>query len=571
MLLTYLLVSSIIGGIYTKLLISDSNPVGKELTKYFTNYQTPPTYDQRSCSFYTIPNTSSACGDLTDQLMSKNGCPNTIPADLQAENDYEALNIRSDFILLENTKDLTNVLSEMKKLSWKEKKRQIHFMFCTSVTNPQIFTNNSAYIWNEIGHRFAFIFVQNKLRVLIYNYYSNEVIDIANTKHSLEFTLENLNNLFGHKVVINIFRHPPLLDKENGTWIGEDYNFMKSVIEKYNATPSYEEVGDEKFTLVTKNLYNRKVDICGVSAVLYGYFNNVDHTYPHKWDQLVVIVPRSPKDGAHVLFITYGGYNKLLALTIISLTLTLVLISRVKMQNKSAVSYILEIWAIYNQVAVVTLEKKNFLIRFLQNLWIISSMILVIYFQSLLYSSLSTKTVINNITSLAELRESQLPLYISPAYNQVLPRDFGLSNQTIISDFNEIYGKLKNRTPGIAAIVTKSEAATYIYLSRNEDKGHFYYTIPQSILNCFNFYYIQRNSPLKTLLDRNLQLLRSDGYQERRTRIHETLHGENYYQNEVPTKTKLNLIYSFNLLILGLILSTIAFIGELFVHRYFNV
>lgn len=265
-------------------------------------------------------------------------------------------------------------------------------------------------------------------------------------------------------------------------------------------------------------------------------------------------------------------FNNAIAYTFALLVLLLLsLFSFINKINKIDFSfYCITLWAIFWLNPACNLNKFKGKFKALLLLLIFAFMIMGNYFGPALISVLVSVRAKKPISTLEELRKSNLSIYIADYYieNKYISDSLGLNDKFIPVLQPEYILKLINVTELYYGFVVRKDAATFFSNELRYSNGLPIYTVvDESLLPGVNVYSLQKNSPYCRGFNTWLLRIQQYGFSIYKKRQNKSTSKS----DEILALSLKHFCVTFLMLILGYGIAGVAFLMELVWYRYGNL
>lgn len=284
------------------------------------------------------------------------------------------------------------------------------------------------------------------------------------------------------------------------------------------------------------------------------YFDNISFSYPYEMGDRVAIVPKPTKIPFHrYLFFIFNYSTWILFLSaIIVLGALYFFISYAYGLN---LDYFIMVWS-----PLVNVEIPRHLInktkqKWLLVIWIFSSLVLGVSFQTSLTQSFVKPRYETSIKTIEDLRNSQMKIYIHPHFAVNILESLGLTKNIVYMEAPETIQRIKERNTSGAFVASRQLANYYINENKRNWGDPIYEIVEEVLIPGNRVYLFQKVSPFWYKINKCLLLIQQHA-----------LHTRIQYNAIIsPEKNILQLshvLVIFYMLFIGCLAGFIAFLME---------
>lgn len=479
---------------YSYLQLTPQKPILEQLKKYFTYYMRR---NYTSCS-YINPHLALT-EDVANWVMSYNQCPSMVATKRFDIPEY--ISTQGNFIFLETHKDVGRTITQLQLYPFWKNRFENHFIICTAVNETSFISEFLELIWAHKILNFVLIFVHKHLEIFSYNPFSDKkILNLTETPYE-DFFPDKVNNLNGHNLRVSIFDYPPTTEKFKNEWYGKDFQHLKMVTSMINATFTlFELVGNDTyhFERAYRDVIHNRTDFCFVSHFQeINRFKNVEYTYPHQNDALVLLLPitQDIKKKRNLLSIFTTTTWILIIILIITLSLSLRIANKKLKTQTSFWPELMHVWAAFLGSSLVNFRRKKPIVQCQLVLFIFICSVFRTAFHSFLISSYISPSYVDKITNISDIKDTDLIIYTGRTFVKMVPKSTGLRERLVFITKKERYKKLYEFDPKAAYLMKAAYAEAIMNQMKNFKAKVPYYILEEPLVPGFDNYIFQKHSP----------------------------------------------------------------------------
>lgn len=448
--------------------------------------------------------------DIMDIFLRQNICPLvTINSKEKRQSIYNTTYSKTSglFVFLDNYDQLTTTLDTLLKFRFWDNSLPTYFILAEKTNNTSFLNDTLNFIWSKNVLQFVIIFVYQKLEIFSYDPFKR-----SNNDRIINFTMyddyrthlfpNRVKNFYGAPFRILFFQHPPSIRRGREDWIGRDYIFSKNIAKQLNATLEIVSlIGNYEFFHGVDFLRNNSCDMIGISYFEMNLFSDLDKTYPHRHEELVLLVPAASKipEYLYIFFIfSVLLWISLFASIFIVALLTIVLSrsSIAKKNNLNKTTTLIEAWGGFLQKTIHKLENKTRSEKIILIFWLSACLIITTAFQCQLTTIFINPKYYSDMDTIKEVRESGLPLYTIRPYSDHVPKEYNLHSQIhFVELVNDIQEKIFNLQTTDGFILKKNDAIQYCEETKLQAGRNVFHIVKEPLVPGYACYVLQKHSP----------------------------------------------------------------------------
>ncbi|KAJ3663151.1 hypothetical protein Zmor_007459 [Zophobas morio] len=543
--------------------------VEQQLQSYFIEYKR---YSQEGYNFCLYLNANkNKTKDISNWFIKYNSrCLSLILSEEGIETQNFPQN-DATFIFLQEIEDVENSIKLLHKYHFWNSKGENHFILCTEVNNTQFLPLWFSFIWKKHLIQFVFVLVDVDVEIFIYNPFAENAI--VNLRHNPNYYdvsfLNKLTNLFGYRLRVALYEYDPLLVKVNGTWHGKDFKMLKLIAEAMNATIDIIEPTNTTYRYIEsfRNIIHDKADFCLNSIFVAStlWLNIVDYTYPHAYNKLVILMPVTAEDTteshSHNLISIFTYMVWILIIVLVIITAAVLTFAKKATWNSFSGSLIYSLGCLIGY-SFYGFKSQRHSVQFQLITFILGAMILRTIFTSFLVGTFLSPCKSNRITTIEELRKTNIDIYISRELALIVPKEFSINDKLIVVSMEERTRRLYEMDTRFGYAVTQKIAQRFLSWLKEHVTSMPFYIIEEPLMQGFDIYIFQKHSPFVAEINLFLMRERSSRLVKQNERYHHVFR-TNYTESGRRVVLGLHHLHSvFYILTGGLSLSFFVFIIE---------
>jgi hypothetical protein len=563
-----LVVLAIVGESQSDLNVPSKDFVTQQLENYFENYYKSYISKKQHdlCSYVNVG--LEEARDISNWLIKTNPCPSIIPK-LTEYTSKVLPSFGANFIFVSEVSGVNATIQSLKRNVLWDSRTEHHFIFCKPVKNLDFLPNLLQSIWINHVLNFVVVFVFDHLEVFSFNPFNrNEIVNVS--QHPNQFFADKLQNLHGYELRVSLFEQLSLLFKDVDRWYGMDYKILKMVTTTMNATFRIVEPAFNRkdHRAAYEDVTTDKTDFCFNSffRTYDSSMTDAEFTYPHQHNKIVVVVPVGSESSKNNVVNVFSAVVWIYIAALLLITTTILTVGSTNGNNSFTQFLLYTINSLLGN-GFPSFSTKRFTIKFQLMTFILGTIILRTAFNCFLISSIVSPSSVPQMTTIAELRSSKIPVYTSQVLADLLPKEYGLTDQYVIVSAEERSKKLYSLDRGGSYVVTLRIAKNFIETVESVQTDVPFYILEEPLVVGLNTYIFQKYSPYKDrvsqILLEELQFKFSKNREEDKKVALEN-HSEDE-DNVVLTVRHFELV--FYLLVVGLVLGILAFVTELLWKR----
>ncbi|KAF5278847.1 hypothetical protein FQR65_LT03536 [Abscondita terminalis] len=441
----------------------------------------------------------------------------------------------------------------------------LFFVIFDEVADFYWITGASKRLWNKKIQNFFFVYLATNLEVVTYNPFDQKLEKYSEDRqYPKMFNNKQLNMnryLVKGGVVEDIPRSIVLDDKIYSS----DYDFMRRILDHLNA--SLEVVpylyGDQSYSVLIKHIISGDVDFGMMSYFLFNTIYRPDgkyaeFAYPYKMDAAVILMPKPEPIPTYLnlfLVFKYGAWIAFIAgfLAITLLTEAVDEVS-IRMEMVTGEASFLQIVRVISNVPTIERRRRIFTKRFVFGCCLWLAFFFNVSFNSNLILTLIKPKEFEKISTLSELVDTKRKIYITQTFAEYASNHNTMREQFVFANKNVIAEMVLSARILMAAVQKSFGANLFYILKEHLVPGHRAYAFP-------------KNSPHITTINKIKLYFFEFGLRENHQKsTRKNVHVMNNTQDQ-SSETPLALSHvqtPFYLLILGLLIGTLVFWGEIF-------
>lgn len=481
------------------------------LKTYMNNYPSQIRYSYSICSIYIFNNYSTTFADIANHfLMNNSNCSHFIfnakTMKFSGKVDHYKYS-QSDFIFLESISEIPFFVEQSLNTHLWNPNGDTHILISASNGDAQ-FLDYLKFMWKKGIYNYVIVLLYDNLKVIKYNPFINEVIDITNCKTCL-YLNDVIKNMSGYKLRICIFEHEPYLKKINNTWVGEGMDVIKDIVKGLNATSEFIE-NEKKFTKAI-HVLNFGSDVCLSPifrfALQFGEKNlSIDYIYD-KVNKLVVVLPKGkPKIVIAKVFLIFDLTTWLILIFLLFLfSGCFKLLSKFYKEKKTFTLWCLQAVQIFFQHPITKIHHYKKYLTLSLSAWILFTLIINIVVQTNLFSTFIRKEYPNGINTIQEIKDKRIVLIGKKVHVTQVSSKFP-NNQLIIQNVSEIFKRLLAHDTSVGYILEHELAIVFTNHIKDDDYSSIFHIVTESIGHGFNVFMVQKLSPYLNSVERIINL-----------------------------------------------------------------
>ncbi|CAH0545825.1 unnamed protein product [Brassicogethes aeneus] len=343
------------------------------------------------------------------------------------------------------------------------------------------------------------------LQIYKYNHLDDRQIQkLALSEVQKAFSKKTLN--FNHHPFRGVgFDYKPLFFQMNNTWVGDDYYNYVTYSSMLKATESILEV--DFFAAAQTCLQQNKGDFIIVSTFRTKLYNDVDLTYPHGIDKLVLLIPEDPKVPGYISFWSIADKYSW-ACTFLSFLFVVFVLKFLGRKTQFQNNYITLAWRVLFLTSVPHLSAVKWKLKLFIALWIFTSIILMTTFSSSLTSRLISHNKQYKLQKISEVKDLNVSIYTIDYFASVVPPELGLAPNFIISKFNNYSFMTGHLQPGSYYLLREDMAKYYSIYLLDDNKEPLFYILDEAFTYGLKQYILKKNSPYLSMVNKIVLLER---------------------------------------------------------------
>lgn len=516
------------------------------------------------------------CREVIDKVLLKLYDPPLIIWNTAKTWNLKNTQSQGSYIFLNNLEDLNDTLFEMKTNKFiYSNDGSFFFIVCERTRNYDLVKNSLEIVWKYRLIDFALIYYMNRLEMVEYNPFTKEILNMSDCNGNSCQTIDKLNNLHGYKLKIFAVDDFPSNRLINGRFYGRDGKLLRGLLQKINAT--YEFYSPKKPNLtdydlqmeaLTKNL----VDFSGLGGVMH--FNkpwNISFTYPHEMDDIILIIPINESKHFNNFLLVFDMYTWICLILSMVLTSFIMDICKIYLRLPyNTFDSLFELVRLSLTECTILFNKRSECIRLLLISWII----LCVIFDAAVQSAIIKISIINKpqrfITSLNEIENVEMKIFISYRHSKLYPPEFPLSKQFSPMLRHDLYKSILNGVKTGAHALPRSYAIDILKFIDESNVKKTYYILNEGIIPSLYVYAFPIKSPYLNKVDNFITSDREFGFGK-----HYSPEEDEAVSRSFENKTKLqpfnlnHMQFLFYVLFIGYIFSIITFVAEKFYYTHF--
>ncbi|KAJ3663162.1 hypothetical protein Zmor_007468 [Zophobas morio] len=488
-----------------------------QFKKYIVNYQRFK--NDSSCSYTNV--NSEDTQDVSNLFIKHNQCASVVVGDNFTASGYIP-KLQATFIFLKTVQEIVTQIGKLRKHKFWNSRKENHFVICRRVNDIKFLPGLMQTIWKQHILNFVVVLVWKRLEIFSYNPFKEEVINVTSHKFwHLHLFPDKLSNLYGYQLRVSLFSYFPLITKENGEWMGEDYIRLQLVTSMINATFKIIEPPENTFFGGAYNdVMNDVTDFCFISHYYMHYlYQGAEYTYTHQPDQIIAVVPFQHQTLFHSYTI-FSIFNITVWVSSISMITILVIFTTIINLLKTKVVQIncLEYFSACLGNYLPSFDTKPFTIKIVLLIFILTCIIIRTAFQCFLISTFLTPKPDDKITTISEFRKSNLNIYTSAFLANMILFNENLGARVFNMSGPERTKRLYSLDTSASYIITLTLANKFMATVKSKYARPPFYILEEALVPGMDMYFFQRHSPYLEKFDECL--LRQKQYALSEIRIH---------------------------------------------------
>ncbi|KAK9875135.1 hypothetical protein WA026_005928 [Henosepilachna vigintioctopunctata] len=524
---------------------------------------------------WTIMNDDTTTSkDITTKFMLHIDIPICLLNDDLPSNQTFLQQQTSATIILINDTDsqkLHLIVKKLMRFEMYNSRVETVFVITSKVEDQNFLSDYLKIIWSYGIIRYLVAFFDGNIKSFSYNPFRNEIREVLTHGEKPEFP-NYLTNLEGYTLKVAMFMQWPRVQRRKGKLIGPDVMLLENLARLLNASLSIVETSkSDSYSGAYRSVLSSQSDLCFVKYFfVYGEFPNAEYTDPYELNYVDVYVPNARPLPTYLT--VFMVFNSLKWITI-GLTFLTVLVSFKILSTKSDRNKIWSYCDIFMIMLCLTLgiplkrlDKYPRVLKILLLPYIVMIFIFVVDFRSHLLNRFQFTSYQKGITTLQELAESGIPLYTFVNKTTSIPKE--------LKEQYHIYPNLEfvssRKTNG-----TRFAFALPFLWRRNipmkpGTRPLEYHSIHETLMKGFGIYMFRKNSPYVEKFNQLMVNIRQFGLSSSKAIIGVSdphFNNKNSTNDEHRKLTMSEVLSVFFILTIGLLLSTITFIFEVYMQK----
>ncbi|KAK5639769.1 hypothetical protein RI129_010580 [Pyrocoelia pectoralis] len=485
-------------------------------------------------------------------------------------------------VVLKNVDQIQFGLERLRNFSFFVYQAYFSFLIAENVSNMNWFTNTNDIVWaNHILH-FFYVYHRYDWEILTYNPFTKKVGNWSGNYEGL-FSDRPLK-MNGYKVRGGVIEDEPqsIFDKE-GKVYSTDFVVINSIFKWLNASLSVVQLHNSSYKQLNDEIIAGKLD-CGLNTNFIKKLtsevnSHLQFAYPYQINAYVFLLPR-PQNlpiylNIFMVFTIELWFCILVSCTL--MTLAIVLIDKIAHRQHSLVSRenpFFQTMRLMINLPSAEHRRTIFSKKLLFIFGLLLSFCLNALFQSSLISVLVKPKRVKRLTTLRQLSESGIPIYLY-AKNLIVRSNtsYLLQKQCVDKNKTEIMKMIMaGNTNNVYSCNTLQCVEIMVRRSRNKFRKNMFYILQEKWIPGHRGYIFPKNSPFIDTVNRFIVLYKEFGLQSYKFGDLETEKNlipepNNYVKYKNTGATVLTLDHmqtAFYILLLGYVISFLVFLVEVF-------
>lgn len=427
-------------------------------------------------------------------------------------------------------------------------------------TNQSVLLSMAVTMWH---FKIINFLIFTKSEAISYNRFTNSLLSFTKSEDLERHYRKKLENLYGYHFKSTIYNEfPKNYQASNSVWVGDDVRLFQHFAAIKNATVKIIGTSRSNYT----SLLRRKSDF-HINPVLLSKrdLRSTRISYPMRMDNLIALIPSQR---------TLYGYNHLFFISEAEMTFILFyffflgIVAKIFSNTDSWLNFCLQALRVFFGQSIVSMEKKETTLKIIYFSWIIIGLLSSVVFQSRLTSLLYKPQLTNTFNTISALAKSEMKIYLINSSASIIPKNLNLHKQFEIITHDELIHVFELDNNKNAIILLQSTLMFYLQYMWTSGLSFGYRPMRSTIVPGFTAYLFPNKSPY--LEDFNKYFMRQFESGERGADrlVFQRLHNEMVRDRKELGYEDLKGVV--NMLVLGLGLSTLVFVGEIIYYKYWD-
>lgn len=484
---------------------------------------------------------------------------------------------KSTYVFLDNFVKFNETLIEMNKYNFIYLRGKFKFIICSPVKSDLDLYDFLELVWKNDILNFVFVYYNHGINVVGYNPFNRTIFNYTNTYEEEDIFPDKLVDMYGYKLKVSMFKDFPRNEYVNGQFYGADIVILEIIIKYLNATLEYvlPDGINTSFAGIKKDVVSKNSQFSFVSIFATAQQKNVNFSYPLKFDDVVVVVPKAGKIPQYMNTLSVFEENVVL---LFQLCLVIVILLLYFLKKRTGTRHVsigrafFEIWILALNNPLWSFKRNVWEVKILFCCWMSFTFLL----NSLYRSSLTSATVMpkyyQEFNKLSELRAKKINIYLPQLFINLLPQDASTLNNLKPKPRDEIVRNLFEGKLESAYALPNSYIENILMEHKRRNGETIYHILEEHLIPGLGVYMFSEYSPyIRTfnklfLKNKEFGLSRYKSINQPNRNYVKLTNVANKYTNTVFTLYHLQT--PFLILLMGIAIATLTFICELIYFQY---